>query len=78
MPPETLFWVFMCLGATLAIVAIAYRLGHTVGYQQAANLTLPRFELLESGCVEMTTDAAVIEEAAHVGQREEVVISQRV
>jgi hypothetical protein len=76
MQVETFFWFFTGIGAVLAVIAIAYRLGHTVGFQQAAALTLPQFEFVEKlGCVEMTTDAAVIEDVVPVEQQEEVVIS---
>lgn len=76
MHEEAIFWVFTGVGATLAALAMAYRLGHTVGYQQAARLTLPQFESLEQlGYVEMTTDAVEPEEAVHVEQQEEAVIS---
>ena len=51
---DTFFWLLMTLGSTLAAIAIAYQLGHTVGYHRAAKLTLPRFEI--------TNDAAAIEE----------------
>ena len=65
-----MFWIFTGVGATLAAIALAYRIGHTVGYRQAADLTLPRFEPKFG----IEKDAAEIEEAVHVEQQEEAVI----
>ena len=65
---NAVFWIIIGIGATLAAIAMAYRLGHTVGYSQAASLTLPRFETVELG-----SDASSVETAEL--ESEEVVLS---
>ena len=70
-----IFWVLNAIGATFAAIAIAYRLGHTVGYSQAASLTLPRFETIECLGAEITTDVSELDEAVPVEQRKETVLS---
>lgn len=59
MTVESFIWMIMCVGATLAAIAIAYRLGHTVGYKQAERLTLPRVEKPTNSSTEV---AASLEE----------------
>lgn len=70
----TVFWIFMGMGATLTALALAYRLGHTVGYKQAEKITLPYFQVeMVEQFTPLTTDADV--EAAPLEEEEQVVLT---